>query len=100
MYKIGIIGNGFVGSAISAGFGLHAHVLIHDVSPEKSLNSFEDTVTADFVFVSVPTPMSLKKKNEIDLSIIVSVFKKISEFKNLNKDTILFLSQRWFRKQR
>jgi len=91
MYKIGIIGNGFVGSAIAAGFGLHTNVSIYDVSPEKSLNSFEETVAADFVFVSVPTPMSLKKKNEIDLSIIVSVFKKISEFKNLNKDTIFIL---------
>ena len=89
--KIGIIGNGFVGSAIASGFGLHTDVSIYDVSPEKSLNSFEDTVTADFVFVSVPTPMSLKQKNEIDLSIIISVFKKISEFDNLNKDTIFIL---------
>jgi UDP-glucose 6-dehydrogenase len=89
--KIGIIGNGFVGSAIASGFGLHADVSIYDVSPEKSLNSFEDTVTADFVFVSVPTPMSLKKKNEIDLNIITSVFQRISECESLNRDTIFLI---------
>ena len=28
--SIGIIGNGFVGSAISSGFGLHAEIRIYD----------------------------------------------------------------------
>ena len=32
MYSIGILGNGFVGSAIASGFGLHADVKIYDVS--------------------------------------------------------------------
>ena len=89
--NIGIIGNGFVGSAIAAGFGLHTNVLIYDASPEKSINSFEETVTADFVFICVPTPMSLEKENEIDLNIVNSVFDRISRYENLNKDTIFIL---------
>ena len=28
MYKVGIVGNGFVGSAIANGFGLHARVKV------------------------------------------------------------------------
>tara|TARA_Y100000593_G_scaffold91700_1_gene181251 strand:+ start:102 stop:935 length:834 start_codon:yes stop_codon:yes gene_type:complete len=89
--NIGIIGNGFVGSAIASGFGLHTDVLIYDASPEKSINSFDETVIADFVFVCVPTPMSLEKENEIDLKIVDSVFDRISRYEKLNKDTVFIL---------
>ena len=70
---------------------MHTEVLIYDTSPEKSVNSFEETISADFVFVSVPTPMSLRNENEIDLSIITSVFQRISECESLNRDTIFIL---------
>ena len=39
MKNIGIIGNGFVGSAIAAGFGLHANVRIYDKDSRKTMNN-------------------------------------------------------------
>ena len=75
MKNIGIIGNGFVGSAIAAGFALHAKVRVFDKDPKKSINSLYDVVNfSDVVFISVPTPMESVEGGKIDLSIIDSVF--------------------------
>lgn len=83
-YNLGVIGNGFVGSATVAGFSLHANVRVYDENPKASINSFEDTVNeSEFTFVCVPTPMSLET-GKIDLSIIESVFDRISQ---VNKRT-------------
>jgi len=79
MYKIGIIGNGFVGSAIAAGFGLHADVYVYDADSKKSINTFEEIMECEFIFVAVPTPMNLSDNNKIDLSIVRDVFTRISE---------------------
>ena len=48
MKKIGIVGRGFVGSAVEFGFspqtGCDAEVRIYDNNPSKSINTLEDTV--------------------------------------------------------
>ena len=80
-----------MGSAIASGFGLHADIKIYDVSPQKTMHSFEETVNSDFVFVCVPTPMSIKNKNEIDLSIINSVFQRISKLPTLDNEKTIFI---------
>ena len=72
-YKIGVIGKGFVGSAVSFGFsanvGVDYEIRIFDVDPQKSSHSLEETVNgSDFVFISVPTPAN--SSGEIDLSIL------------------------------
>ena len=54
--KVGVIGNGFVGSAVANGFAKY-DVKVFDKNPEISKNSLEDTLSQDFVFISVPTPM-------------------------------------------
>tara|TARA_R100000008_G_scaffold85475_1_gene75524 strand:+ start:134 stop:976 length:843 start_codon:yes stop_codon:yes gene_type:complete len=78
MYNIGIIGNGFVGSAISSGFGLHAEIRIYDKDPNKSTHTLSEVVNqSDFIFVSVPTPMNKKKNGVMDTSIIDSVFDEV-----------------------
>jgi nucleotide sugar dehydrogenase len=74
---LGIIGNGFVGSAVASGFSLAAEVKIYDTDARKSSHSFEEVVNCDFVFVCVPTPMSLQKRS-IDLSIMDNVFENMS----------------------
>ena len=61
MKKIGIIGRGFVGSAVEFGFsaqtGCDAEVRIYDKNPTKSTHTLEETVNkSDFIFLSVPTP--------------------------------------------
>ena len=77
MSTLGIIGNGFVGSAVASGFSLAAEVKIYDTDPKKSSHDFEEVINCDFVFVCVPTPMSLQKRS-IDLSIMDAVFKDVS----------------------
>jgi nucleotide sugar dehydrogenase len=89
--KVGIIGNGFVGSAITAGFGLHADIKIFDVDPDRKTHSFEEVCnTCNFVFVGVPTPMTSVEGGKIDLSIMDDVFNRINETTQ-NKDTIFIL---------
>ena len=80
--SIGIIGKGFVGTAVAHGFshqtGYGADIRIYDVDPEKSNNSLEETVNkSDFIFLSVPTPADKDGFN--DLSIVKSVLKDIDK---------------------
>ena len=92
MYNIGIIGNGFVGSAIASGFALHAKVFVYDADTKKSINTFEEVVDCDFVFVAVPTPMNLDNENKIDLSIVRNVFDRIYEHNNNSKSIFILKS--------
>ena len=73
MKKIGIIGKGFVGSAVAHGFseasGYQAEIKIFDKDPLRSTNSLEELVTSsDVVFISVPTPSN--KDGSINLDIL------------------------------
>ena len=56
--KIGIVGKGFVGSAVLHGFspavGCDSETRVFDKDPIKSINSLEETVNnSEFVFISV-----------------------------------------------
>lgn len=73
-YKVGIIGNGFVGESQAFAFSPTAEVRIYDVDPLKSLNTLEEIYECDFVFVCVPTPM--KKDGTQDLSYVEKVFEE------------------------
>lgn len=78
VFKIGIIGKGFVGGAVAAGFsastGFESIIKVYDIDPKKSINSIEETVNdSEFLFVSVPTPAS------IDGSINLEPLKKCLE---------------------
>ena len=71
-YKVGIIGNGFVGEAQAFAFASISDVFIYDIDVLKSKNTIEEVHNCDFVFVCVPTPMD--KDGKQDLSYIESVF--------------------------
>ena len=91
MKNIGIIGNGFVGSAIATGFGLHANVKIYDADVKRATHSFEEVVNeSEFIFVSVPTPMNIGESGQIDLSILDDVMENIEKANN-NKDNIIIV---------
>ena len=49
--KIGVVGNGFVGNAIAKAFKDKTEVLVYDVDPGRSLNSYQETIACDYVFV-------------------------------------------------
>ena len=90
MYNIGIIGNGFVGSAVASGFSLHANIKIYDVDSSKSTHSLPEVInTSKFIFVSVPTPMKNVLGGKIDTSIMYSVFDQISEINK--RDNNIFI---------
>ena len=72
-YNVGIIGNGFVGESQAFAFSPICNVMIYDNNPLRSLNSLEEVLDCDFVFVCVPTPMKTNGKQ--DFSYIESVFK-------------------------
>lgn len=77
MKSIGIIGNGFVGSAILHGFILHTKdIYVYDKKKSISSNSLQQTVKqSDVIFICLPTPMY--ESGECDLSIIHSCLEEI-----------------------
>lgn len=89
--KIGIVGNGFVGSAIIHGFVLHTDdILIYDKDKSKSTHTlYEIAQQSDIVFICVPTPMF--KTGECDLSIVEEVVDEICSFKDRNRDLVVVI---------
>lgn len=89
--NIGIIGNGFVGSAIMHGFVLHADdIMIYDKDPKRSTHSLgELALHCDVVFVCVPTPMY--ESGECDLSIVESVVDEFMGFLFRRKEQVVVI---------
>ena len=75
--KVGVLGNGFVGEAISFAFSSVADVYVYDTDLSRCLNDVESVHHCDFVFVCVPTPMY--EDGSQDLSYVESVFEKASD---------------------
>ena len=73
-FKVGVIGNGFVGESISFAFSPTTDLRVYDINPLKSTHTKEEVDQCDFVFVCVPTPM--KKDGSQDLSYINKVFEE------------------------
>ena len=91
--KIGIIGKGFVGSAVAHGFspacGYNAEIKIFDKDPSRSSHSINETVNdSDFIFISVPTPANTDGEN--DLTILESVLYEVNEV-NTNTNNIILV---------
>ena len=91
--KIGIFGNGFVGSAVQFGFspstGCDYEVRVYDKDPAKSVDTIEETVNeSEFIFLSVPTPSN--KNGSMNLDIVEQALTDISEV-NENEHNIVLL---------
>ena len=71
-YKVGIIGNGFVGESQAFAFSPTSEVRVFDIDPLKATNTLEEVYECDFIFVCVPTPMY--KDGTQDLSYVEKVF--------------------------
>ena len=76
--KIGIIGNGFVGNAVVKGFHDKFEVRAYDVDKDKSTHSYMETLTSDYVFVCLPTPMIGADGGKCNLSILEDFFSDIT----------------------
>lgn len=77
MYKVGIIGNGFVGESQAFAFSPTADVRINDIDPLKATHTLDEVCECDFVFVCVPTPM--KQDGSQDLTYVENVFKNVKK---------------------
>jgi len=90
--KIGIVGKGFVGSAVQFGFspntGCDAEVKVYDKDPNRSQHSLKEVLDdSDFIFLSVPTPSN--PDGSISLDIVDEALSDINEVNN--KDNIILL---------
>tara|TARA_B110000114_G_C15082215_1_gene394604 strand:- start:470 stop:1327 length:858 start_codon:yes stop_codon:yes gene_type:complete len=84
--KIGIIGNGFVGSATALLECIDISIIIHDINPNlcKPMNTtLNDICNCDLIFISVPTPMN--KDGSCHTNILESVVHNISQIKSTNE---------------
>ena len=93
MKKIGIIGRGFVGSAVEFGFsaqtGCDAEVRIFDKDSSKSIHTLSETVNkSDFIFLSVPTPSN--PDGSMHLGILEAALQDI-ESVNKRKDNVVLI---------
>jgi len=71
--NIGIIGKGFVGTAISEGFKTQGHdVIVHDVRLETKIT---DVLLTPILYISVPTPSA--PNGDCDTSIVESVLQEL-----------------------
>jgi UDPglucose 6-dehydrogenase len=81
--KLGIIGQGFVGSAVREGMKNHFEILAYDKDPNKFSNVesiFHIVESTSITFLCVPTPM--KRSGECDLSIVRKALDEISSVAN------------------
>lgn len=80
MQEIGIIGQGFVGSAVREGMQNYFKVFAFDKDPNKFSNAtsiFNVVETTELTFLCVPTPM--RKSGQCDLNILNAALYEISK---------------------
>jgi nucleotide sugar dehydrogenase len=95
MKNIGIIGKGFVGSAVANGFspntGFDAKIRVYDKDPSRCINSLEETVNeSDFIFLSLPTPSN--KDGSISLKLLEDSLKSINDINKSSTNILLLRS--------
>lgn len=72
--NVGIIGFGFVGSALAAGFSLKANIKIYD--KYKDIDTLKEVCQQDIIFLCLPTPMR-KSDGKPEMSFIHSAVEDI-----------------------
>ena len=90
--KIGIIGKGFVGSAVLNGFSIDENfksgIKIYDKNPDLSSHTLAETLnSSDVIFLSIPTPSNID--GSISLKNINNCLQEINEVNE--KDNIILL---------
>lgn len=92
-YKIGVIGCGFVGKAVAAGFSLHVDSVKMYDKYNQDYDSLEETVKeSDLIFLCVPTPTNsdwTQDLSELDTAIECIVGLADTPKKIIIKSTVL-----------
>ena len=89
--SIGIVGNGFVGSAVRYGFspnvGVDADVRVYDKDHNKSTHTLEEVIIeSDIIFLSVPTPSN--QDGTMNVDIVDSVLNDIDTMNSTMVDEV------------
>jgi UDPglucose 6-dehydrogenase len=88
--KIGIIGQGFVGSAIREGLSPYYTCYTYDLDSRLCQNTHEEVVNnSDIIFVCVPTPM--RKSGECDTRILEKAILSIEKAADRTRSPILII---------
>ena len=89
---IGIIGQGYVGTAIKEGFQQHYEIFTYDKYDEEksTANLWTLALRSNVIFVCVPTPMNADGTCHTD--IVESVIKEIDDCKHEHKPTVVIKS--------
>ena len=88
--SIGIIGQGFVGTAVNEGLAKHYKIETYDIIKDSTCSSLEELHSkSTFIFVCLPTPMRGDGTGECYLGIIEPVLNKIN---NLGKKIVIIKS--------
>ena len=77
--NVGIVGQGFVGSAIREGLKNCHNVITYDINPSRSMAvSLDQTVNnSEIIFVCLPTPM--RESGKCDIRILENSIHKINQ---------------------
>ena len=75
--SVGIIGNGFVGNAVYQNLRDKVYCKVFDVDKNRSLNTLDEVINQDFIFVCLPTPMRMD--GSCDLSILDNFFENLPD---------------------
>ena len=95
MKKIGIVGRGFVGSAVEFGFSAQTNcdaiIKVYDKDPLKTIHTLKETVNeSDFIFLSVPTPSNLD--GSMHLGVLESALQDVQSVNKRKNNIILIRS--------
>ena len=76
--KIGIVGLGFVGSAIKDAMEIHCDLVLVDKDSTRGTHTFADLHDCEGVFISVPSPQG--DDGKCDTSILEYVLEKLKDY--------------------
>ena len=83
--RIGIVGQGYVGSAVREVFSKHYETNTFDLNGKCTCKSMDELIdNSDIIFVCVPTPM--KKDGSCDTSIVDSVVHELNDLAITRQD--------------
>ena len=94
VFEIGVIGQGFVGSAIFEGLKSFYTVRTFDIDESKCNSTHDDVcLESDIIFVCIPTPM--RASGECDTRLLESVIKKVDSTCAGKNKPILVIKSTW-----
>ena len=84
MFKIGVIGGGFVGGATRLLSSEKVECIVYDLDPKKCNpegTTFQDVCNTEAIFIAVPTPFTTKEEEygKCNTSIVTKVIQQLIE---------------------